>query len=63
MIIGEGGFNWQMMPLSDHQASTAKRTGKLKLLEDGTLEGTIRIEYEGHQAINRRREGFMDSPE
>ncbi|CAN5734013.1 hypothetical protein BH20ACI4_BH20ACI4_07740 [soil metagenome] len=62
MIIGDGGFSWQVMPLSGYQASMAKRTGKLKLLEDGTLEGTIRVEYEGHQAINRRREGYMDSP-
>lgn len=61
MIVGEGGFKWQIMPLSDYEASTAKRTGKLKLLEDGTLEGTIHVEYDGHQAINRRRDGFMDS--
>lgn len=62
MIVGDGGFNWQVMPLSGYQASTARRLGKLKLLEDGTLEGTIRIEYDGHQAINRRREAFFDSP-
>ncbi len=62
MIVSDSGFNWQMMPLSDPQISTARRTGKFKLLEDGALEGTIRVEYDGHQAINRRRESFFDSP-
>lgn len=61
MVVGEHGFKWQTMPMTDYQDSSAKRTGKLKLLEDGTLEGTIHVEYEGHQAISRRREGFMAS--
>lgn len=62
MIIGGSGFIWKTTPLSDYQSSPARRTGKLKLLEDGSLEGTVRVEYGGHQAINRRREGYMDSP-
>lgn len=62
MLVGDGGFIWKVTPLSEHNLSPARRTAKLKLSEDGTLEGTVRIEYEGHQAINRRREGFMDSP-
>lgn len=61
MLIGDGGFIWKDTPLSDYKSSPAKRTGKLKLSEDGTLEGTVRIEYGGHQAITRRREGYMDS--
>ena len=61
MIIGDGGYNWQITPLSDYKSSPAKRTGKFKLAEDGTLEGTVKIEYEGHQAIKRRREGYMES--
>ena len=61
MIIGDKNFNWQTTPLSDYKFSPAKRTGKLKLAEDGTLEGTVRVEYEGHQAINRRREGYLES--
>ncbi|MGI8884234.1 MAG: DUF3857 and transglutaminase domain-containing protein [Pyrinomonadaceae bacterium] len=61
MIIGDKNFNWQITPLSDYNFSPAKRTGKFKLAEDGTLEGTVRVEYEGHQAINRRREGYLES--
>lgn len=61
MLIGDGGFIWKTTPLSEHSQSPAKRTGKFKLSEDGTLEGTARVEYNGHQAITRRREGFMDS--
>jgi hypothetical protein len=62
MLIGESSSNWKQSPLSDYKDSLAKRTGKFKLLEDGTLEGTVRLEYDGHQAINRRRAEFTDSP-
>ncbi len=62
MLIGDGGFIWKTTPLTAHTDSPAKRTGKFKLSEDGTLEGTARIEYDGHQAITRRRDGYMDSP-
>ena len=61
MLIQKSGYNWKIIPLSDYKSTAAKRFGKLKLSEDGTLQGTIRIEYEGHQAINRRREGYLDS--
>lgn len=62
MLVGEGGFIWKKTPYSDISNTVAKRTGKFKLNEDGTLEGTVKLEYEGHSAINRRREGFMASP-
>jgi hypothetical protein len=62
MIISEEGYAWQTTPLTNHQKSTANRTGKLNLSEDGTLEGSIRFEYNGHQATSRRREGYFDSP-
>lgn len=61
MIIDDRGFSWQSIPLSNYQSSPARRTGKLKLADDGTLEGTIRVEYDGQQAIIRRAEGYMDS--
>lgn len=59
MLITEKGYGWQMTPVSDQSRSPAKRTAKLKLLEDGTLEGTVRIEYLGQQAISRRRNNFQ----
>jgi hypothetical protein len=62
LMIGSEGSVWNKMPLSKPEQSRAKRTGKFNLLEDGTLEGTVRIEFEGHQAISRRRAEFNDSP-
>ena len=63
MLIGEKDFNWFKPDLSDYKESNAKRTGKFKLLEDGTLEGDVKIEYAGQRAISRRREGFEDTPD
>lgn len=61
MVINSGNHSWVKTPLADHVKSASKRTGKLKLLEDGTLEGTIRVEHSGHPAISRRESGFRDS--
>lgn len=49
-------------PMSDTEKSVAKRTGKFKLLEDGTLEGDVRIEYTGHLAYQRKTNNYEDSP-
>lgn len=61
ILIGSEKFSWARTPLTTYDKSLAKRTGKFKLLEDGTLEGDVKIEYTGHQAISRRRSGFDDS--
>ena len=61
MLIGDGGHIWKTIPISDYAKSPAKRTGKFNLLADGTLEGTVKLEYDGHQAISRRRDEFRDS--
>ncbi|MEO6656415.1 MAG: DUF3857 and transglutaminase domain-containing protein [Pyrinomonadaceae bacterium] len=39
---------WNMTPLSPPDKSLEKRTGKFKLLENGTLEGTVKMEFTGH---------------
>lgn len=57
------GYVWKNIPLSNHNASSAIRTGDFKLSEDGTLEGKVKIEYNGHQAIFRRKNQFRDSLE
>ncbi|HEX8249312.1 MAG TPA: DUF3857 and transglutaminase domain-containing protein [Pyrinomonadaceae bacterium] len=62
LLIGERGHSWKKTPLSGVAQSPARRSGKFKLLEDGTLEGLVRLEYEGHQAIMRRRTEYKDSP-
>lgn len=63
MLVGENGHHWRKIPLSGVGRSAARRSGKFKLLEDGALEGTVRLEYDGHQAISRRRAEFKDSPD
>jgi hypothetical protein len=62
MLVGDTGHLWKKIPLSGVAASPSRRSGKFKLTEDGTLEGSVRLEYEGHQAITRRRAEFKDSP-
>jgi hypothetical protein len=61
LIIGEKQFSWERTPMTDVDKSIAKRTGKLKLSEDGTLEGTIRTEYFGQPAVTSRLQMFEDS--
>jgi hypothetical protein len=41
-------------PLSPAEKSVQKRTAKLRLSEDGTLEGDVRIEYTGHFAVEKK---------
>lgn len=41
-------------PLSLPQKSLEKRTAKLHLSDDGTLEGDVRIEYTGHSAVDKK---------
>jgi hypothetical protein len=49
-------------PLSPPQKSVEKRKAKLKLTEDGTLEGDVRVEYTGHLAVDRKEESDEESP-
>lgn len=61
MLVGDGGYLWTRPRMLEHTESPAKRTGRFTLSEDGTLEGTVTIEYGGHQAISRRRDEYRDS--
>lgn len=47
---------WVNSPMSSHEKSLVKRTAKLKLTEDGTLEGDVRVEFTGHFAVERKQE-------
>lgn len=60
-VVGEKNFEWVQTPLSGYDFSLAKRTGKFKLLDDGTLEGDVTIELNGQQAINYRIENFDEA--
>ena len=62
MLINNGSHSWVKTPLFGYDKSAAKRSGKFKLLEDGTLEGEARIEYTGNRAIDRRQNGYRNSP-
>ena len=53
---------WVETPLSEPQKSIEKRTAKLQLSEDGTLEGDVRIEYQGHLAADKKEINDDDSP-
>ena len=58
MITDPKELIWQTMDLSPADRSRETRTGRFKLLSDGTLEGEAKIEYTGHwaayvKAINR----------
>ena len=52
---------WKQIPLSKAEVSMEKRSGKFKILEDGTLEGEARIEYTGHYSVLQKRQNRGDS--
>jgi hypothetical protein len=47
---------WVETPMSAHDKSLVNRKAKLKLTEDGTLEGDLTIEYTGHFALDRKED-------
>jgi uncharacterized protein DUF3857/transglutaminase superfamily protein len=47
---------WVKTPMSEHTKSLVKRSAKLKLSEDGTLEGDVRVEFTGHFAMERKED-------
>lgn len=47
---------WVNTPMSSPQKSLVKRSAKLKLAEDGSLEGDVTIEFTGHFAIERKED-------
>ncbi len=61
LLVGEKAFQWVQTPISDPAKSESKRDGKFRLSEDGTLEGTVRIEYSGHPALTYRMENYDES--
>ena len=53
---------WQKIPLAPAEKSMEKRSGKFKILEDGTLEGEARIEFTGHSGSRHKMSNRGDSP-
>lgn len=52
---------WVQTPMSLPEKSLEKRTGKFRLLEDGTLEGDVTIEYTGHLGFDKKEYNDDDS--
>ncbi len=52
---------WVNTTVAAPEKSHEKRTGKFRLLEDGTLEGDVRIEYTGHLAAEKKEYNDDDS--
>lgn len=53
---------WTLTATSTPEKSLEKRTAKLTLLEDGTIEGDVRIEYSGHLGFEKKEYNDDDSP-
>jgi hypothetical protein len=63
LLVGEKAYSWKQIPYASYDASSTKRSGKLRLLEDGTLEGELRIEYAGHPATQYRLYNYDETDE
>ena len=61
LLVGEKMNQWIETPLSGHDKTRSKRTAKLTLLEDGTLEGDVEEEMTGQTALSYRIENH-DEP-
>ena len=61
LLIGDNNYIWAQTPITDFSKSTAKRNANFKLLEDGTLEGDISIEYSGQPALTYRMDNYDES--
>ncbi len=53
---------WVRTPMAGPERSLEKRTGKFRLLDDGTIEGDVSIEYTGHLGFEKKEYNDDDSP-
>lgn len=63
LLTGSGLEEFEGTPLSSPEKSLQHRTAKLRLSEDGALEGEVRIEYNGHFAAEKKAYYADKSPE
>lgn len=61
IITDSSNLIWTKTPLSPPEKSKEKRTGKFRLLEDGTLVGEGRLEFTGHRAATQKNSNDEDS--
>lgn len=61
LLIGKDNSIWMKTLLSGPEKSVARRTGRFTLSEDGTLEGTVKVEFTGHLSERYKRIYFDKS--
>jgi hypothetical protein len=61
LLLGYKDFITTETPYSGPDKSVAKRFGRFKLNEDGTLEGTVKIEYSGQTGYGYKMDNYDDS--
>ena len=61
LLIGEKMNRWIETPITSQDHSKTRRTGRFKLLEDGSLEGVVVEELNGQNALNYRLANFDES--
>lgn len=62
LLINYKNFTTTETPRSGYEKSAINRSGKFKLLEDGTLEGTVKIEYNGHPSYLKKMNNYDEAP-
>jgi hypothetical protein len=61
LLLNNKDFITTRIAQSSEEKSRAKRTGRFKLSEDGTLDGTVTIEYTGQLANNYKLNNYKES--
>jgi len=62
LVSDSGAVIWTTTKKSSPEKSKQKRTARLRLAEDGTITGDVRIEYTGHLAEYYKEFNDEDSP-
>ena len=61
LLIDDKSSMWEKTPMTGYADTKQKRVGEFNLLEDGTLEGDVTIEYTGQSALSERLDTFDES--
>lgn len=61
LLLGHKDYTTSNTPISRPEKSMERRTGKFKLHEDGTFEGTVSIEYTGHLSTKKKLDNYKES--
>ncbi|HCA56737.1 MAG TPA: hypothetical protein DEP46_02005 [Blastocatellia bacterium] len=62
LLVSAENFLWHNTPSLKHSENLYRRSGKFKLLEDGTLEGEVSVELHGQPALTFRQ-SYWDETE